>query len=330
MVKDSEEAMWVPARPEEYAHVKENQQVSLLGSRPLQDQCPRYPPTRRMLLGVTSPAIAPRIGAVLDAEEKMRKRSERMEPRFISCIVAAMHTFDFTLPDAWSRKKIKAPPSRKPGVSADVWNNVYTPADDWSRLKWPGERKEILLEVARECRGSIYLTVVELVPHGDDSVEFLVNDELLYHAGDLTVPARPDSGMDMRQGPSGPGLKPDAKGDNVMDQDDDPMEGKEDKTSGLDFGALERDLLEYQFKEDDDDDGEVVDEPLLLMMPSSFMSPTKDAAVSLSPADPVGLALSFRSKEGQKLLHESPRRRRIEDTILPRHIGRGGLGEILK
>ena len=51
------------------------------------------------------------------------------------------------------------------------------------------------------------------------------------------------------------------------------MKGKEDKTSGLDLGALEKDLLGYQFSEDDDD-GEV-DEPLLLMMPSSFMSPTK-------------------------------------------------------
>ena len=84
-----------------------------------------------------------------------------------------------------------------------------------------------------------------------ESVEFLVNDELFYHAGDLTVPARPDSGMDMRQGPSGPGPKPDANDDDVMDQDDDPMEGKEDKTRGLD--ALKRDLLEYQFSEDDDD-----------------------------------------------------------------------------
>ena len=75
-----------------------------------------------------------------------------MEPRFISWKLAAMHTFDFTFPDAWSRKEIKAPPSKKPGVFAEVWNNVYTPDDDWSRLKWPGEVKMILLEVSRKCR----------------------------------------------------------------------------------------------------------------------------------------------------------------------------------
>ena len=91
------------------------------------------------------------------------------------------------------------------------------------------------------------MTVDELAPHGNESLEFLMNVELFHHARDLTVPARRDSGMDMRQGSSGAGPKPDANDDDAMDQDDDPMEGKEDKTSGLDLGALERDLLEYQF-----------------------------------------------------------------------------------
>ena len=105
----------------------------------------------------------------------------------------------------------------------------------------------------------------DLAPHGEESVEFLVDDELFYIAGYLTVPARPDSGMDMRQAPLGPKPKPDTN-------DDELMEGKGEKSCGVDLGALERDLLEYQFSEDDD--GEV-DGNLLLMKPSSFMSPTK-------------------------------------------------------
>ena len=141
--------MRVPVWSEAYANVKENQQVWLSGSRPLPYQCPRYPPIRSMLLGVTSPAIAPCIGAARDAEEKMRKWSEVMEPRFLNWNVAASHTFDFTFPDAWSGKKVKAPFSRWPGFSADVWNDVYTPADDRSRFKWPGDVKVRLLEVAR-------------------------------------------------------------------------------------------------------------------------------------------------------------------------------------
>ena len=116
----------------------------------------------------------------------------------------------------------------------------------------------------------------------------------------------------MRQDPSGPGPRPETNDDEQMDQDDDHTEGKGDKSNGLDLGALERDLLEYQFSEDDDGK---VDENLLLMTPSSFMSPTREAPASLSPVDPMGQAMDYRSKDIQKLLHESPRRRRIDETM---------------
>ena len=199
-----------------------------------------------------------------------------------------------------------------PGVFVDVWNDVYTPADNWSRLKWPGEVKVILLEMTKECRGGTYMTIDELAPYADESVEFLVNDEFIYHAGDLTVPARPDSGIDMRQGPSGTGPRPEMNDDEQMDQGDDLMEGKEEKSNGLDLGALERDLLVYQFSEDDD--GEV-DGNLLLMTPPSFMSPTREALASLFLVDPIGLAMDYRSRDIHKLLHESPRRRRVDETM---------------
>ena len=71
-------------------------------------------------------------------------------------------------------------------------------------------------------------------------------------------------------------------------------------------------MLEYQFSEDDD--GEV-DGNLLLMTPSSFMSPTREAPASLIPVDPIGLAMDYRSRNIEKLLHESPRRRRIDETM---------------
>ena len=309
VVKDSETAMRVPLLPEAYAHVKENQQEWLSGSRPLPDQCPRYPPIRRILLGVTSPIIAPRIRAARDAERRMLKWSEGMEPRFIGWKVAAAHTFDFTFADAWSRKKIKSPPSRRPGVSAEVWNGEYAPTDDLSRLRWPGEVKVV---VAKECRGGSYITIEDLASHGEESVEFLVNYELFYHAGDLTVPARPDSGVDTRQGPSGPKPIPDANDDELMDLDDDDIRGKTGRPGETDLGALERDLLEYRFSEDDD--GEV-DGSLLLMTPSSFMSPTKEASADLSPVDPISQARECRSRDPQRLLLESPRRRKIKESM---------------
>ena len=59
-----------------------------------------------------------------------------------------------------------------------MWNEVYSPTDDLSRLKWPGEVKVVMLEVAKESRGGSYITIEDLAPHGEESVEFLDNDEL--------------------------------------------------------------------------------------------------------------------------------------------------------
>ena len=51
------------------------------------------------------------------------------------------------------------------------------------------------------------------------------------------------------------------------------------------------------------------------MAPSSFMSPTKEASADLSPMDPISQARECRSRDPQRLLHESPRRRKIEESM---------------
>ena len=71
-------------------------------------------------------------------------------------------------------------------------------------------------------------------------------------------------------------------------------------------------MLENRFSEDGD--GEV-DGSLLLLTPSSFMSPTKEASADLSPMDPISRARECRSRDPQRLLHESPRRRKIEESM---------------
>ena len=129
------------------------------------------------VIGWTSPVLAHRIGAAQDVEERMLRWSAGMEPRFISWNAATLHTFDFTFPDIWSRKKIKALPSRKPELSAGHWNDVYAPADDKSRLKWPRRETVVMMEVSRESRGGIYLTIDEMAPHGEELVEIVINDQ---------------------------------------------------------------------------------------------------------------------------------------------------------
>ena len=146
-----------------------------------------------MLLGVTSPVLAPRIGATRDVEERMQKWSEGIEPCLIRWNVAAMHSFDLSFPDAWSRKVSKSHHPRSPR-NPNIWNKVYSPANDQSRVRKPGREKVVVIELGKESGGGIYMTVDELAPHGDESVELLVNDELFYYAI--------DSSMDMHQGPS--------------------------------------------------------------------------------------------------------------------------------
>ena len=194
-------------------------------------------------MGVTSPVLAPRIGAAQGVDDKILKWREGMDPRFISSNAAALHTFDFTFLDIWIRKKIRVIPSRKPEVSAGHWNEVYTPADDKSRLKGPRQETVVMLEVIRESRGGIYLIVDKVAPYGEEPVEIVINDQVFYQAGDLMLPARPDSGVDMRQCPSGQGPKPNdgrKEGDANKEHqgEDDPIESKGGKNE-FDLGALE-------------------------------------------------------------------------------------------
>ena len=230
IIRETTDAVKLPAWPETYAYVRENQDAWLAGLNPLPNRCPLYPRIRRMLCGVNSPVLAPRIGAAQDVEEKNDQVERGMEPRFISWKAAALHVFNFDFQNLWSSKKIKAIPSRKPEVSAGHWNDVYTPADDKSRLQWPRRETVVIMEVSKETRGDIYLTTEAVAPHGEEPVKIVMNDQVFYHAVDLAIPARPDAGIDMRHGPSGPGPRPDNGGDANKENhgENDPMEGKSD------------------------------------------------------------------------------------------------------
>ena len=137
------------------------------------------------------------------------------------------------------------------------------------------------------------------------------------------IPAWPDSGLIMRQGPSGHGPRSDhgeKEGDaNKENQrNDDPMEGKGDKMSEFDLGALERDLLEYDFNEAE---GGGANDMLVLMTPSSFMSPTKEPPPSLSPVESMSLAEAHQRRGESKLLSESPLRRIIVESMRVAFLG---------
>ena len=60
---------------------------------------------------------------------------------------------------------------------------MYTPADDKSRLKWPKTETVVMMEVSKETRGGIYLTVEQVAPHGEEPVEIVMNDQVFLSCG---------------------------------------------------------------------------------------------------------------------------------------------------
>ena len=99
--------------------------------------------------------------------------------------------------------KVKAITSRKPECFAGHWNDLYSPADDQSRLRWLKRDTVVMLEVRKKSRGGIDSTIDEVPPYGEEPVEILIDDDVLYQAGDLTIPARPDSGLTCTKTPLG-------------------------------------------------------------------------------------------------------------------------------
>ena len=74
---------------------------------------------------------------------------------------------------------------------------------------WLRRETMVMMELGKELRGGIYLTIDEVAPHGEEPVEFLVNDEVFFQAVEMKIPARPGSGFDERQSHSGWGPKTD-------------------------------------------------------------------------------------------------------------------------
>ena len=96
------------------------------------------------------------------------------------------------------------------------------------------------------------------------------------------------------------------------------MEIKDDRMSEFDLRALEIDLLEYDFNETE---GGGSDETLVLMIPSSFMSPTMEPPASLSPVESMPLVEAYQRRSESKLLDETPLRRRIDESMRVAFLG---------
>ena len=78
----------------------------------------------------------------------------------------------------WSPKKIKAVPSRKAELSANQSNDVYSQVDYQSRPKRLRRETVAILELRKESKRGINLTLDEVAPHGEEPVENLINHKV--------------------------------------------------------------------------------------------------------------------------------------------------------
>ena len=60
----------------------------------------------------------------------------------------------------------------------------------------------------------------------------------------------------------------------------------------------------------------------MLMTPSSFMSPTKERSTILSPVESISLVEAYKRKGESELLKESPRRRRVHESMRVAFLGK--------
>ena len=178
------------------------------------------------------------------------------------------------------------------------------------------EASLILMSVKPELMVSGKLqTRTMLAPFGCEEVKVMHGEEEDLSAGRLVVPKSPDGIRDEEQGPSSSGKNPrrdDGQGgirrsEEPMQQDPDQVEKEDDKASTCGMSSPDFKFLS-DFENGTDTLGatnEPADEETSTLEPqSAFMETNRNLPASSSPSN---------SKNAEeKLLLESPRRRRIE------------------
>ena len=107
----------------------------------------------------------------------------------------------------------------------------------------------MVLDVMKELRGGIIAPMKEVASHGQETVRFLIKDEVLYPVGDIHVPCRPDTDVEKCKVNSGsvPKIadpKKDKNDTGETDQTEDDIEdGGGEETSEISLEALEMDFL---------------------------------------------------------------------------------------
>ena len=273
-----------------------------------------FPLIRRMLLGAVSVVQTPRLRAFETNERRVGNFMGTMDPYFVGRNAAVLQYTRFAYTDQATRRRISNAATPKPGRFDEEWKGLgLAPMRMRGRTELP-EASLILTSVRKEMKvGGVLQTRTFLAPFGCEEIKVVHGEEEDKSAGTLLIPRFHEEADNDEQGPSNSN-KDKSEGDDGQGgsrQTEEPMQqdqagGEDDRastggTSSLDFNIFSdlennADTLEAT---EPADEGTSTLEP-----PSAFMEMKRNLPESSSPGNS--------RNNDQRILMESPRRRRIE------------------
>ena len=290
----------------------------------LPESIPEFPLIRRMLLGAVSVVQTPRLRAFETNERRVGNFEATMGTYFVGRNAAVLQYTRFAYTDQATRRRISNAATPKPGRFDEEWAGLgLAPMKLRGRTELP-EASLILTSVKSEMKvvGTLQ-TRTFLAPFGCEEIKVVHGEEEDRSAGTLLIPRFPKEADNDEKGPSRSN-KDKSEGDDGRDdgrddgqggsrQTEEPMQqdqagGEDDRastggTSSLDFNIFS----DLEINADTLETTEPADEGIsTLEPPSAFMEMKRNLPEISSPGN-------SRNNE-QRILMESPRRRRIEGS----------------
>ena len=291
----------------------------------LPEAIPEFPLIRRMLLGAVSVVQTPRLGAFEANERRVGNFVRTMDPYFVGRNAAVLQYTRFAYTDQATRRRISNAATPKPGRFDEEWKELgLAPMRMRGTTELP-EASLILTSVKKEMKvGGILQTRTFLAPFGCEEIKVVHGEEEDGSAGTLIIPKFPEGTDTEKQGLSS-SKKDTSEGDDgqggsrqtekPMQQDANPAGGEDDRASTGGISSLDFNFLsDLENNADTLEATEPADEGTsTLEPPSAFTEMKRNLPESSSPGN-------SRNSE-QRILMESPRRRRTEGSARVHFLG---------
>ena len=282
----------------------------------LPEAIPEFPLIRWMMLGAVSVVQTSRLRAFETNERRVGNFVGTMDPYFEGRNAAVLQYTRFAHTDQATRRRISNAATPKPGRFDEEWTGLgLAPMKMRGRTELP-EASLILTSVKPELKvGGTLQARTFLAPFGCEEIKVVHGEEEDGSASILIIPKFPEGTDNDKQGPSS-SKKDKSEGDDgqggirqtkePMQQDVSQAGGEDDRASTGGASSLDFNIFsDLENNADTLETTEPADEGIsTLEPPSAFMEMRRNLPESSSPGNS--------RNNDQRILMESPRRRRIE------------------